>query len=104
MLFFELNQSNIDPQKNDVSKTIFLFEVVLFRGHLNFFWGVVFFQLPMFFLLDTLPETKSSHLKKGRAPKGSRIVFQPSIFRCCVMLVLGSVYLEVWLEDDVSIG
>ena len=46
----------------------------------------VHFQVPGI----TLPETKKSHLKIGRAPKGSRIVFQPSIFRCDV-LVLGRV-------------
>ena len=29
----------------------------------------------------TLPETSSSPLKMGRAPKGKKFVFQPSIFR-----------------------
>ena len=33
-------------------------------------------------LLTTLPETNSSPLKIGRAPKGNVLIFQPSIFRC----------------------
>ena len=50
MLLFELNQSNIDPRKNDASKTIFLFEVVLFRGHLNFLGGGVLSISHVFFV------------------------------------------------------
>ena len=32
--------------------------------------------------IDTLPKTNSSHLKIGRLPRKKMIVFQPSIFRC----------------------
>ena len=46
----------------------------------------------------TLPETNSLPLKIGRAPKGNYILFQPSIFRC-ELLVSGRVpILEGFLE------
>ena len=41
-------------------------------------------------MFNTLPETNSSHLKIGRAPKET-IVFQPSISRC-ELLVSGRVH------------
>ena len=40
---------------------------------------------------NTLPETKSSPLKIGRAPKGNDKVFQPSISRCYVSFREGKI-------------
>ena len=42
----------------------------------------------------TLPKANSSHLKIGRAPKGNDRLFQPSIFRCKLVVSFLGGYLS----------